>query len=158
MKRRLITLFAIVIVFATAQRVRAEEIEVPRDVIKASEEIGGAYGICPETLQAMCYVESTFQPDAENGGCVGIMQVSTKWHKDRMRRLGVTDLKDMRQNMLVAADYLSELAEDGEDLEIALMKYHGETDIYNRLDAGETSWYVEKVLSISAELERQHKK
>lgn len=135
-----------------------ESVDVTPEVIEISEELGDHYCICPELIQAICYVESRFHTDAKNGSCLGIMQVSEKWHKDRMERLGVTDLYDLRGNMTVAVDYLSELSSDGEDLEEALMRYHGETNIKERLESGETSWYVEKVLNLSAELEVAHGK
>ncbi len=145
--------------FLVAMEACAEEkVTVPEDVKAISEELGQANNICPETIQAVCWVESRFQPDAENGGCVGIMQVAPKWHKERMDRLGVTDLTDMRQNMLVAVDYLSELVEDEEDMEEALMRYHGESRIQERLDSGEMSAYVESVLTLSAELEQRNGK
>lgn len=135
-----------------------EQITVPEDVQKISEELGQAYNICPETIQAIGWWESRFQPDAENGGCVGIMQVAPKWHKERMDRLGVTDLTDSRQNMMVAVDYLSELVKDEEDMEEVLMRYHGESRINERLEVGEMSAYVEGILALSAELERQNGK
>lgn len=135
-----------------------EQITVPEDVRKISEELGEAYNICPETIQAISWWESRFQPDAENGGCVGIMQVAPKWHKERMDRLGVTDLTDPRQNMMVAVDYLSNLVKDEEDMEEVLMRYHGESRINERLEAGEMSAYVEGILTLSAELERQNGK
>lgn len=133
-------------------------VEVPEDVIRISEELGQQYGICPETIQAVAWVESRFDPEAENDGCTGIMQVSGKWHKDRMARLGVEDLKDTKGNMTVAVDYLSELVEDGEDMEIALMRYHGESRIMEKLSEGELSEYVDKVLAVSAMLEHKHGK
>lgn len=136
----------------------AEAVEVPPEVESVSEELGSTYGICPETIQAIGWVESRFRADAVNDDCVGIMQVSEKWHKDRMDRLGVTDLKDARGNMTVAVDFLSELLEDGEDMEKALMRYHGESNIGQRLEAGEMSEYVEKVLSVSEMLERRNGK
>lgn len=135
-----------------------EAVEVPENVIRISEELGQHYNICPETIQAIAWVESRFDPDIENDGCTGIMQVSGKWHKDRMARLGVEDLKDTKGNMTVAVDYLSELVEDGEDMEIALMRYHGESRIMERLSEGELSEYVDKVLAVSAMLEHQHGK
>lgn len=145
--------------FLVAMAACAEEkVSVPEDVKAISEELGQANNICPETIQAICWVESRFQPDAENGGCVGIMQVAPKWHKERMDRLGVTNLTDMRQNMLVAVDYLAELVEDEEDMEEALMRYHGESRIQERLDSGEMSAYVESVLTLSAELEQRNGK
>ena len=163
--KKIISLYLVAIILTLllsafiATIVQAQEtVEVPQDVKAISEELGQANNICPETIQAICWVESRFQTDAENGGCVGIMQVAPKWHKDRMDRLGVTDLTDTRQNMLVAVDYLSELVEDEEDMEEALMRYHGESRIQERLDAGEMSAYVESVLTLSAELEQRNGK
>lgn len=135
-----------------------EQVIVPEDVKAISIELGEAYNICPELIQAICWRESRFQPDVENGGCVGIMQVSPKWHKERMDKLGITDLTDTRQNMTVAVDYLSELVMDEEDMEEALMRYHGESRIHERLDAGEMSAYVEGILLLSAELEERNGK
>lgn len=103
-------------------------------------------------------MESRFDPEAENDGCTGIMQVSGKWHKDRMERLGVEDLKDTEGCMRVAVDYLAELVEDGEDMEAALMRYHGESRIRERLSEGELSEYVDKVLAVSAMLEQRNGK
>ena len=135
-----------------------EKVEVPEEVRTISEELGKQYNICPEMIQAICWRESRFQTDVESGGCVGIMQVSPKWHQDRMDKLGVTDLKDIRQNMTVAVDYLSELVKDEEDMEEALMRYHGESRIQEKLDAGEMSGYVESILTLSAELEERNGK
>ena len=136
----------------------AEPVEVPEEIREISEELGQAYNICPELIQAVCWRESRFKADAENGGCVGIMQVAPKWHRDRMEKLGVTDILDPRQNMTVAVDYLSELVKDEEDMEEVLMRYHGESRINERLEAGEMSSYVESILTLSAELERQNGK
>lgn len=135
-----------------------ETVEVPQEVAGISQELGQQYGICPETIQAICWVESRFSPDAENDGCLGIMQVSERWHRDRMERLGVTDLTDTEGCMRVAVDYLSELVEDGEDMERALMRYHGESRIMERLSEGELSAYVDQVLAVSAMLERRNGK
>lgn len=136
----------------------AESVTVPEDVREISEELGEQYNFCPEVIQSLGWWESRFDPEAENGGCIGIMQIMPKWHQDRMDRLGVTDLRDTRQNMTVAVDYLSELVRDEEDMEEALMRYHGESHIKERLDAGEMSEYVENILTLSAELERRNGK
>ncbi|MBD5549510.1 MAG: lytic transglycosylase domain-containing protein [Lachnospiraceae bacterium] len=134
----------------------AEPVIVPDDVKEISEELGAQYDICPETIQSIGWWESRFDPKAENGGCIGIMQINPRWHQDRMDKLGVTDLLDTRQNMTVAVDYLSDLLKEGEDMEIPLMRYHGESRIGERLDAGEMSEYVESVLTLSAELEHMN--
>ena len=151
-----LTAIASLLLAATAHA--EETVAVPEDVKEISEELGEQYSICPELLQSIGWWESRFQPDAESGGCIGIMQIMPRWHQERMERLGITDLTDIRQNMTVAADYLSSLARDEEDMEEALMRYHGESRISERLDAGEMSGYVEKVLALSAELERSNGK
>lgn len=163
--KKIISLYLVAIILALifsvfiVVTVQAQEIvEVPEDVKEISEELGNTYNICPELIQAICWQESRFQADAENGGCVGIMQVSPKWHKGRMEELGVTDLTDTRQNMVVAVDYLANLVQDEEDMEKALMCYHGESEIQERLDAGEMSTYVEDILALSAELEKRNGK
>lgn len=148
-------------ILAPAVRAQArEEVEVPEEVVAISEELGGEYGVCPELIQAVCWQESRFQADAENGGCVGIMQVSPEWHRERMERLGVTDLTDMRQNMAVAVDYLAELAAEYEDVGAALMKYNGDRRLDELLEGGmaDVSDYARAVLELSAELERRNGK
>lgn len=37
------------------------------------------------------------------------MQIQEQWHRDRMERLGVTDLTDPLGNFRVGCDYLAEL-------------------------------------------------
>ena len=97
---------------------------------------------------------------ASNGGCEGLMQVSEKWHRDRMKELGVTDLYDPRQNMTVAADYLAELFEEYGEPGMVLMKYNGDSTSvarYGKLGYG-MSEYAEGVLQMSAQMEREHGK
>ena len=154
------TMMAVLVAFdASAVTARASDVgqavEVPAEVREISEELGNQYHICPELIQAVCFKESSFRADAVNGDYVGIMQVSEKWHRERMERLGVSDLTDTEGNMRVAVDYLSTLVEDGEDMEEALMRYHGESRIMERLSEGELSEYVDQVLTVSAMLERR---
>lgn len=158
---RKVILFLLPLIIATAHKTTAQAkiIDVPQEVVEISEELGSEYNICPELIQAICWQESHFQADAECGGCVGIMQVSTKWHKDRMKRLGVTDLTNIRQNMTVAVDYLSELEETYEDIGIVLMVYNGDSSADDVMCyGGDISTYADEILSISAELERENGK
>ena len=160
MKKTGILLCLLGILAPTVQAQAREAVEVPEEVVAISEELGGEYGVCPELIQAVCWQESRFQADAENGGCVGIMQVSPQWHKERMERLGVTDLTDPRQNMAVAVDYLAELAAEYEDVGAALMKYNGDRRLDELLEGGmaDVSDYARAVLELSAELERRNGK
>lgn len=87
------------------------------------------------------------------------MQVAPKWHKSRMERLGVTDLKDMRQNMKAATDYLSELMEIYEDVGVVLMMYNGDSSVRDVIcGSDDVLEYAEEILAISEELERKNGK
>lgn len=134
-------------------------VQVPEDVRQISAELGGQYNVCPELVQSVCFKESGFDPKAENDGCIGIMQIDPKWHKNRMERLGITDLYDTRQNMLVGVDYLHELSEEYEDISIALMKYNGDSRAAG-VEKGteDISEYADSILELSAELERENGK
>lgn len=114
--------------------------------------------ICPELVEAIIESESSWNPKAQNGDCIGLMQVSESWHRDRMERLGVTDLEDPYDNILIGVDYLSELFEQYEDVGAVLMKYNGDSCLPEYLETGEMSKYAEKILIRSAELERIHGK
>lgn len=118
--------------------------------------IGKQYNVCPELLMAIIETESSGKANANNCGCIGLMQISEKWHKDRMKRLGVTDLTDPYGNILVGTDYLMELAEKYEDLGYVLMKYNGDSRADAYWETGILSKYAKKILERSAELERIH--
>ena len=62
-------------------------------------------------VMAIAEHESEFKPDlqGDNGQSLGMMQINTRWHTDRMEALGVTDLTDPVQCATVAIDYLLEL-------------------------------------------------
>lgn len=128
---------------------------ISEDAQETCVKYGEEYGICPELLMAMIERESSGRPDAESGGCKGLMQISDRWHKDRMERLEVTDIYDVDGNIHVGADYLTELFEKYEDVGIVLMVYHGEK---NAATKTELSDYADWILTRSAELERMNGK
>lgn len=108
---------------------------------------------------AIAEAESGGNPNAENGSCKGLMQVSEKWHKDRMERLGATDLFDENGNILVATDYLYELFEKYADAGMVLMVYNGDSDAVDYMNGkAELSKYATDILERSAELEKIHGK
>ena len=121
-------------------------------------EIGNMYGICPELLMAMIESESSGNPNAQNGSCKGLMQVSGKWHKDRMEKLGVVNICDPYGNILVATDYLMELAEKYEDLGLVLDLYNGNSKAMQNAEHGKLSEYASKILYRAEMLERIHGK
>lgn len=109
--------------------------------------------ICPELVQAIIETESNWDPEARNGDCVGLMQISEKWHQDRMERLGVTDLTDPYDNILVGVDYLQELTRRYVDQAMVLMIYNGDSRAWKFWETGEMSEYARKILERAAELE-----
>lgn len=134
-----------------------EDSEIPGNVIEACEKWGAVYDICPEFLEAVAWRETRYTPDAvsADGSCIGICQINPKWHKERMKRLGVTDLTDTEGNIAVAADYLHDLFEENPgEPEIVCMIYNGD----HRYRSGVVSNYAKDIVNKSAELERKHGK
>lgn len=117
--------------------------------------------ICPELVEAIIEQESSWNPEAVNGDCIGLMQIDQVQHWIRMQQLGVIDLSDPYNNILVGVDFLEELFYQYEDVTAVLMYYNaGCSDKYGLLAyrRGETSDYALEVLRRAAELERIHGK
>ncbi|MDO4285564.1 MAG: transglycosylase SLT domain-containing protein [Eubacteriales bacterium] len=138
-----------------SEQILAEyEVDLPAEIREICEEAGSVYGICPELLEAIAWRESRYQTDAVNGDCTGIMQVSSRWHQDRMERIGATDLYNARDCIMTAADYLAELSRE-HSVATALMIYNGDA---RAREEGYVSQYAEDILIVSAALERAHGK
>ena len=112
-------------------------------------QVAESYGIDPAILLAMCYRESSYDPDSigDYGAAFGLMQIQPRWHSERMARLGCLDLLDPFQNVLVGADYLAEQrARYGGDISKALVAYNA--GHYN----GTITRYAKEVLAKAEEL------
>ena len=163
MKRwKLLTVFGIVLwgVLFGASKVHAEEVvEIPEEIQFWCEKYGKEYDICPEVIEAMCWVESRCQTTAQSPdkSCKGLLQVKPGCHQARMERLGVRNIFGTWENLKVGTDYLAELAEDEPDIGIALMKYNGSSQekIEKARNGGKLSSYATNILNIAAELERR---
>ena len=119
------------------------------------DDVADRYHICPELLEAMIEQESNGQADVVSaGGDVGLLQINPKWHRERMDKLGVTDLTDPYSNIVVAADYLAELFEQYEDLPMVLMTYNGSSDAKWRWQSGSYTDYADTIMERTQELER----
>ena len=113
------------------------------------------YGIDPAIVVAMIQRESNFVIDivGDNGNSFGLMQIQPRWHRDRMEKLGCTDLLNPYQNVNVGVDYLAELFEKGKSLEWVLMAYNGGPSYANKKEAnGEVSAYASTVIEESERL------
>jgi hypothetical protein len=119
--------------------------ETQRLLYQACDETGIQY----ELALAVIWQETDFRNIVGDGGdSTGYMQVQEKWHKDRMERLGVTDLSDPYSNFLVGCDYLAELIAKDRGLEWALMAYNGGPTYANKKAKEKTiSQYAKNVLN-----------
>ncbi|MBQ1575204.1 MAG: lytic transglycosylase domain-containing protein [Clostridiales bacterium] len=139
----------------TSERI---EIRLSDEAVEACEKYGEEYNICPELLMSIIETESGGNQYAQCDSCKGLMQVSTKWHADRMKRLGVTDIYDVDGNVHVGTDYLAELFEKYEDAPYVLDIYNGNSKADDYYEAGIISDYADEVLTRSEQLERLHGK
>lgn len=130
------------------------KVVVPAEIEALCVVYGKKHNIAPELLEAMIWKESRFQAEVVDvtGTCKGLMQVKAGSHRNRMQRLGVTDLHDPESNIAVGADYLHELLVEY-DLETAIMLYNGDKRAGQE---GYLSDYAKKVLAVSQALERSH--
>lgn len=112
---------------------------------QACEETGVVY----ELALAVIWNETDFRNiTGDSGKSFGYMQIQKRWHTDRMKRYGVTDLMDPYGNFLVGCDYLAELAGKDRGLEWTLMAYNGGPSYANKMaKAGKVSRYVKDVLN-----------
>lgn len=97
-------------------------------------EICEDYGIDPELVRAIIWTESNYKADATNGSgtCFGLMQINKNVHKNRMTRLGVSNLSDPRGNILVGVDLLSQLFSERDNLNWVLSAYNAGYAVANR--------------------------
>lgn len=120
-----------------------------RDVINGHIlEISTLYKIDPYLIRSIVQQESEYKPTARNGDCLGLMQVSTRWHSGRALKLGVTDFYDPYGNILLGVDYLAELTTNYKDLSLVLMLYSMDHKVAFKMYAeGKTSGYAKTVLA-----------
>lgn len=135
---------------------------LPDEIIAICEFYGSEYGICPEFIEAVIERESSGVVDAENGSCKGLMQISVRWHMDRVQKLGLSvgDIMNPDVNVHLGVDYLSELFDiyDG-DVAAVLMAYNGDSRLNDFLDGRcEMTRYAEWILHRAEQLERVHGK
>ena len=123
------------------------------------DDVAEEFGICPEFVMAVCEYESGGNQNCTNNlGCTGLMQIYPKYNQERMRKYGVTNLRDPRQNVTIGCDLLAELFDKYEDSALVLMKYHGENKAQQKYEEGQMSSYAKKILVRSEELERMRGK
>jgi soluble lytic murein transglycosylase-like protein len=148
---------AIPSVYVVGQAMDIAETYISDTAYEACVLYGDLYGIEPELLMAMIECESSGVPTATNGNCIGLMQVSSYWHADRMERLGCYDLYDTTQNIHVGADYMAELLDKYGNVYLALMVYNmGDSTALNLYEQGIYSNYSTGIVERAKELKELH--
>lgn len=118
------------------------------------------YGVRYDLVVALIEKESGYKFDevGDDGHSIGYMQIYEEWHKDRMERLNVTDLRNPYQNVLVGIDYLSELIERYGTVQDALAAYN-----YGEQGAKRNLWkkgiyvyeYNQTIMNLMKEIEEE---
>ena len=79
----------------------------------------------------------------DGGNSIGMFQINTPWHLERIEALGITDLKDPAQSAKVAVDILMELTDTygfGTATHSQFMAYNmGASGARKAMDAGNSS-------------------
>lgn len=104
-------------------------------------------------IKAIIWHESRYDPTAINSssGCMGLMQISPKWHSSRAEQLGCFNLLDPYGNIMTGCDLLSELTQKY-DFNYAMNFFAGGYPYANRYK-NSTSPYIESLNRIIAQME-----
>ena len=118
-------------------------------------EYSASKNIDPFLILAIAERESGLNPNAvgDNGASLGLMQIQPRWSRERMKRLGVDDLREPRGCVKVAIDILLEYKEKDSDLYFVLMAYNGGV-AYAKRNINTPSDYALKVSERAVELSR----
>ncbi len=107
---------------------------------------------------ALIEKESDYDSDliGDNGQAFGLMQIQEQWHRERITRLGITDLMEPEQNIIVGIDYLVELFQTGHEVDWVLMAYNGGMEYADRnLDSGTVSSYAMEIIERAEQLRKE---
>lgn len=118
-------------------------------------EISSKYNVDPYLIKSIIFHESSFNETSSNGYCFGLMQIYEEAQINRIKKLGVTNLFDPKQNILVGVDiFYDYYIGSGNNTVFALMQYNGgyeyAANLYNK---GIISEYANSVI-IKAEYYR----
>lgn len=104
---------------------RRDDIPLNYELQDRLHEATDKYNLPYKLVLAQMWRESCYRNVTGDGGnSEGYLQVQEKWHNNRMKRLGVSDLKNPAGNFLVACDYLRECVDTTDTIASALTKYN----------------------------------
>lgn len=101
-----------------------------RILVRSAQKAAWANQLDLEFLLAIIFVESTYNPAAKsNKGAIGLMQVTPKWHLDKISQYGDVDvLYDIPTNIEIGTAILVEYLKKEGNIRAALHRYNGSKD------------------------------
>ncbi|MBE5969734.1 MAG: lytic transglycosylase domain-containing protein [Lachnospiraceae bacterium] len=100
-------------------------------------------GIDPFLIIAIIDTESSFNPKAQNGTCLGMMQINADVHQGLLEAMGGNDFYNPYQNITVGMKLIKAYLDTGKGLDWALMAYNGgRTYADEKTEKGEVTDYV----------------
>lgn len=121
-------------------------------------------GVDYEVVFALIEKESScvWAAKGDGGSSIGLMQVSEKWHSERMERLGCNDLTNPYQNIMVGVDFLAELQDTISDTpcpmaDVLAAYNYGLSGAKKHLWANDIHWYSynEEIMARAQELKAE---
>ena len=158
MKRMITAVVIVILLFAGFALIATAGSDHQGDWQEYIERLCEDKDILPELVEAMIEKESSWDPAAVNGNCVGLMQVNKEIHKEL---IGDRDMTDPYDNIYVGVTILEELLHKYGEAAPALMFYNaGYSDNYGigAYEDEKLSNYADEILKRAAELERLHGK
>lgn len=128
---------------------------IRQEYIQYCIQIGEMFGIEPELLVAMIETESSGNANASNGYAYGLMQVAPSANKEQMAKLGVYNLMNPYGNILVGTYLIHKYRNEGNEIGLALMRYNGQADAYQRARTGNLSYYARSIIRRTEELKAE---
>ena len=106
------------------------------------DDIAVRSGVDPNIVKAIIVEESGGNPNAvgDNGESIGLMQIQPKHHQKRMEELGIVNLYDPQENVILGCAILSDLYDKYGNYEDAL-------SVYNSGNTEDGKAYAERILS-----------
>lgn len=130
----------------TAPDTRFAGVSMPPEHRQMVLETCDAYGVDPELAFAVIWTESRYIATADNGQCVGYMQINVDNTALFARRLGVPNVREPVYNIQCGVSFLGELLRRHGDERLALMYYNEGTAALRKWAAGtRESGYTRRV-------------
>lgn len=105
------------------------------------DDIAIKSGVDPAIVKAIIKEESNGNPGAvgDNGESIGLMQIQPRWHRAKMEELGIVNLYDAQENVILGCAILSDLYDKYGNYEDAL-------SVYNSGNTEDGKAYAERIL------------